>query len=108
MTDTKKKQNLLQQVWSRTEAAWDEIKQTRAAKTLRAQAEIDLLAIQAEGIKLGDALEKAIISAKEDNNWKKIREAAIARDLKKVELERASALYSEFFDKSPAEFLDSK
>lgn len=105
---TEKKQNLLQQIWSRTEAAWDELKQSRATKTLRAQAEIDLLAIQAEVVKLSDNVEKAIVASKENNDWKKIREAALQRDVEKKKLDQASALYTEFFDKDPQEFLDAK
>ena len=107
MTKIKKeKQNLLQQIWGRTEEAWDEIKQKRASKSLRVQAEQDLLEIQDEQIKLQEDLEKAIEESKDSKDWKSIRKIALSKDIKAKELDKASELYEEFFDKKASEILE--
>lgn len=101
-----KKGNLLEQIWSRTEKTWDEIKQKRASKSLRVQAEQDLLELQDESIKLQEKLEKAIEDSKENKDWKTIRKIALERTLKDKELDEASKLYEEFFDKKASEILE--
>lgn len=106
MTETKKESgNILKRIWERSESAWDEIKQSRAAKSLRAQAETDLLSLQDEYLKEKENVENAILKAKETKDWKAIRVAALDRDMKLKELESAVKLYEEFFDKSASEFL---
>jgi len=95
------KKSLLQTVWERTEAAWDSIKQSRAQANLRAKAEVDLFALQSKVIECETKLEKAIVASKDSQEWKPIREAALARDLTKKELEQASILYKEFFLEEP-------
>ncbi len=98
---TTKKKSLLQTVWERTEAAWDALKQARAQANLRAKAEVDLLGLQSKVIEADTKLEEAITKAKDSQEWKPIREAALARDLVKKELEQASKLYEEFFLEVP-------
>ncbi len=100
------KENLLKKIWSRTEAVWDEVKQGRALKSLRVQAEQDLLELQDKVIKEQDKLEKAIEASKDDKNWKKIREIALAKEICQKELDNASKLYQEFFDKDASTILN--
>lgn len=98
------KKSLLQVVWERTEAAWDALKQSRAQANLRAKAEVDLLSLQADVVEAEAKVDEAIVKAKESHDWVSIRKAALVRDLKRKELERASILYKEFFLIEP-EFL---
>lgn len=100
------KENLLQKIWSRSEKSWNEIKQKRAAKSLRVQAEQDLLEIQDAIIKKDEDIEKDIEKSKESRDWKSIRSKSLECTLLKKELEAASNLYEEFFDKSAAEILE--
>jgi len=99
--------NILQQVWQRTESAWDELKQARAQKSLRVQAEADILSLQDEVAKEAEKVEAAITKSKENKDWKTIRTASLAKDLKQKELENACKLYEEFFEESASKFLDN-
>jgi hypothetical protein len=98
--------NILENIWKRSEAAWDEIKQTRAAKSLRVQAEADILSLQDEVVKEGEKVESAILKAKETKDWKSIRVASLNKDLKQKELENACVLYETFFGEPADKFLD--
>ena len=98
--------NLLEQVWKRTENAWDELKQTRAQKSLRVQAEADILSLQEEVAKEQEKIEDAIVKAKDNKDWKSIRVASLDKDLKQKELENACVLYEKFFEESADKFLD--
>ena len=99
MTEAKK--SLLQTVWERTEAAWDTLKQSRAQANLRAKAEVDLLSLQADVVEAETKVDDTIVKAKETHDWTSIRKAALARDLKRKELEQAAGLYKEFFLEDP-------
>jgi len=104
MTD--KKLNLLQEIWKKGEEAWDELKMKRASKSLRVQAESDLLKLQDEVIKLEETFESKVLKAKEEKNWTEVRKAKLAIRLKEKELEEGVDLYKEFFDRNASEFLD--
>lgn len=103
---SEEKLTLLQKIWRRTEKEIDTIKENRASKSLRVQAESDLLELQDSVVKAEEKFEKAVESGKENKNWKSIREAKLAWRLESKELEEASDLYKEFFEEDPARFLD--
>lgn len=106
MSENKEKLTLLQKIWRRTEKEIDDIKEKRASKSLRVQAESDLLELQDSVVKKEEEFEKAVEAAKTDKNWKKIRESKLAYKLEAKKLEEASALYEEFFNENPKRFLD--
>ena len=106
MSTKEEKLTLLQKIWRRTEKEIDAIKEKRASKSLRVQAESDLLELQDSVVKKEEAFEKAVEEAKENKNWKKIREAKLAHKLEAKKLEEAASLYKEFFNEDPSRFLD--
>jgi hypothetical protein len=101
------KENLLQKIWSRTEDAWDELKQKRASKSLRVQAEQDLLELQDEVIKNEESFEKTIDKAKDSKDWKSIRKTSLEIKLSQKKLDEAAILYNEFFDKDAKDILEN-
>ena len=100
------KLTLLQKIWRRTEKEIDAMKEKRAAKSLRVQAESDLLELQDKVIKLEESFEKKVEESKEKKNWVEIRKAKLEHKLEKKKLEEATELYKEFFNEDPSRFLE--
>lgn len=97
--------SILNDIWQRGESAWDELKQSRAQKSLRVQAEADILSLVEEHEKLKDDLDSKILKAKESKDWKSIRVANLDVELKSKELDTACKLYEKYFEESAEKFL---
>ena len=103
---SEEKLTLLQKIWRRTEKEIDAIKEKRAFKSLRVQAESDLLEMQDSVLKKEELFEKSVENSKENKNWKAIRVAKLDYKLESKKLEEAASLYKEFFNEDPNKFLN--